>query len=337
MNRGGLSLYGVVILAWALGVPLCSAQSPKLEKEITGLYTGPVFTPDGKAVALLAGDGSVVLWNYESGKKVVLKGSVKHSDYRPLAFCPDGKTLATVGSDNAVRLWDAATGKEVRKLTGHAKAIHWLRFGVDGKELLTASWEEEVLKRWEVETGKEISSYKVGQAWACAVSPDGKMVATGNLDGSVYLWDLGTGRQIRRLDAGRSNVSQVAFCLEGKRLLSLSHNTGTVKHWEVETGEYKFGSSYSGIEPAVGLIAVSPDSKVLAVGVQGHGQVFLQTLDNRKLGTITMMSEPKSRVFLPGVAFSPDSRRMAVVYGYQQGETEGGGVKLFDISTLGKK
>lgn len=337
MNRSSLSLYAVVLLAWVLPVPFSAAQSPKLEREIKGYYSSPVFSPDGKAVALLSGDSSVVLWDCESGKEMVLKGTVKHGIFRPLAFCPDGKTLATAGSDNTVRLWDASTGKEVGTLKGHAKDIIWLRFSADGKELFSASWEDGLVKQRDVATGKEVRSFNVDQAGAYAVSPDGKTLATGNLDGSVALWDLGTGKQIRKLDAGQSTVTNVAFCLEGKRLLSLSDNSGTVKHWDVATGEYKFGFGYTGIEPEVGSIAVSPDNRVLAVGVREYGQVILQTLDNDKLDTITLVSGPKARAGQPGVTFSADSRRMAVSYSYSQGESGGSGVKLFDVSALGKK
>ncbi len=82
---------------------------------------------------------------------------------------------------------------------------------------------------------------------------------------------------------------------------------------------------------------MSPASRVLAVGVREYGQVILQTLDNEKLDTITVVSGPKVRAGLPGVTFSADSRRMAVSYSYSQGENGGAGVKFFDVSTLGKK
>src|SRR5262249_20922876 len=56
------------------------------------------------------------------------------------------------------------------------------------------------LHRWDLAAGKELDRIKVNLPWAAvgerpfaeslAVSPDGRLAATGHFDGAIYLWDL---------------------------------------------------------------------------------------------------------------------------------------------------
>jgi WD40 repeat protein len=67
-------------------------------------------------------------------------------------------------------------------------------------------------------------------AFGAAFSPDGKFVLTSGRDGTARLWDITTGREIRRLTGHTNEVRDVAFSPYGKYILTASED-GTARLW----------------------------------------------------------------------------------------------------------
>ncbi len=90
------------------------------------------FSPDGKKLAGGLGDGSVVLWELESGKEPrTLSGTRERAC---VAFSPDGKTLAC-GTGDTITLWDVESGKQLKVMTSLNDSITSVVFSPDGKTL----------------------------------------------------------------------------------------------------------------------------------------------------------------------------------------------------------
>ena len=69
-----------------------------------------------------------------------------------------------------------------------------------------------------------------------AFSRDGKTAASGSgRDNTIRLWDLKTGKEVRRID-NANGVNEMAFSPDGRRLLSC-HEDGTLRWWDVATGK----------------------------------------------------------------------------------------------------
>jgi WD40 repeat protein len=63
-----------------------------------------------------------------------------------------------------------------------------------------------------------------------ALTPDGKVLATGSYDRTVKLWDVATGKEIATLRGHKDEVHAVAFSPDGKFLASASTDK-TAKLW----------------------------------------------------------------------------------------------------------
>jgi WD40 repeat protein len=63
-------------------------------------------------------------------------------------------------------------------------------------------------------------------------SPDGKTILSGSSDCTVRLWDVATGKELRRFVGHKDSVIGVAYSHDGKRVLSASDD-GTVRLWQM--------------------------------------------------------------------------------------------------------
>jgi hypothetical protein len=94
-----------------------------------------------------------------------------------------------------------------------------------------------------VETASGVDLHKVGladQVFAAAFSPDGRTVAVsaGQLRGTIYLFDVPTGRGLLRLRGHESRVRSLAFSPDGTKLASGQWDS-TALVWDVSAARRK--------------------------------------------------------------------------------------------------
>jgi len=287
----------------------------KTGQEITRIYDNVnvwsvSFSPDGKYVITDTGD----IWNALTGKEVILLPE----DEDAIVFSPDGKYILSGGkyqygkSDNKNDLFfvrEIATGREVTHIT-HNSRVAFAKFSADGKLITSAGCEkaensgscvQSVAVVWDVQTGKQIVSLTIDDAWFIDFSPDGQYALSTGRDNIVRLWDVNTGKEISHV-AHMAGVSQIQFSPNGKYVASGSFD-GTAHVWEILTGEE---IAYMPHTKGVGSVAFSPDGKYLATG-GGDNFARLWKIDARH-EVARMEQDDQVSLF----AISPNGRYVAI-------------------------
>ncbi len=69
-----------------------------------------------------------------------------------------------------------------------------------------------------------------------AIAPDGRKALTGGFDRMMRLWDVESGRELRRFEGHAGPVVAVAFAPDGRRALS-GASDNTMRLWDADTGK----------------------------------------------------------------------------------------------------
>ena len=156
-----------------------------------------------------------------------------------VAFSPKVQLIA-VGRYGEVELLNPVTRAVIRKLTGIKGKANAVAFSPDGDAVYAAGGEAGIVgevKRWKTSDGTLQQSFEghLDAAYALAVSPDGKLIATGAYDQKIRLWDTATGKEVALLKGHNGVVNGLSFRPDGKVLASASADR-TVKLWSIPTG-----------------------------------------------------------------------------------------------------
>jgi RNA polymerase sigma factor (sigma-70 family) len=196
------------------------------------------FAPDGRSLAVALPDRSVLLLDVATGEERV---SLKPKDdgFPHITFRPDGKALALSGSSPLVQLFDTREGTALFELQTPLKAVNRMTFSGDGKKLLTAGRFDEPAVIWDLSTRKELcrltGSGVEHDPRCAAISPDGKLIAIGSQFKYVVLYEVATGKEVRRLLTWPTCLN-LMFSPDGQTLLA-GTGGGEITQWEVATGK----------------------------------------------------------------------------------------------------
>jgi len=163
----------------------------------------------------------------------------------------------------------------------------------------------ETLNTLEIKLLKSIHAHG-GRATSVAISPDGKLLASGSDDATIKLWDIAKGSLLFTLNSHTSYVWGLDFSPDGTVLASASDDN-TIKLWSVSNG-----SLIRTIKSNAGFACVefSPDGSLLASGSVDRTVKLWDPVTGREVRTLHGHGDD---VF--AVAFSPDGSTLASASG----------------------
>jgi len=191
------------------------------------------YSPDGKHLVTGEQDGTLILWNSQLNfTDNVLLATHGPGGVSAIVYLPGsgGKRLLTTGGDGKIIERSAADLSSVRTLATLTKPVRALAVSPDGKKAITA--DDATIRVWDLATGAERTWGASGAILTLAISPDNTRLITGDVGGTIRLWDIAKGCEIVHFDGHKKAVKSIAFLLQGRQAVSGSDD-GTVRLWEL--------------------------------------------------------------------------------------------------------
>jgi WD40 repeat protein len=303
------------------------------------------FNSTGELLAGALGNGTAMIWNVQTGKKV--HSLTGHSGgVFGITFNSYNRLFATSSEDKRIRLWDVDmdTKYKLHVLRGHKNIINDLSFVANDHYLVSAS-SDQTLRVWDTKTGittgvlqghnaavSGISSHK-GQIFSAShdgtvrrwdmdfphqqvvdlpfkpfstsIAPDGNSVAVGFYDGALRLYSLPDTQLLWEYGEAHTNKVTRLTFNAEGNLLASAGIDNTAKLWQVQEKKLQEQQTFTGHYSAVHAVAFSPDSKILATASY-DGQIGLFTVGTEEKQFIERAHDGK----VESVAFDSSGTRL---------------------------
>jgi WD40 repeat protein len=224
-------------------VTICDLEKRTVAHSLTGhgeAITAASFSADGRQLISGDGNGDVKIWDIASSKNTrTFKGNQRGANV--VTFSPDGRRAFDGTDDNRIHIWNLATGREEKNLRMLIGPVQAMALSPDGRHVAAGPYSQLLVKRWEIETGKELPRLESGVAGRFISVTDLKYAATGDhvlaatSNNQFVVWDVDSGQKKIDISVRDQDFKSIAFSGDGRRLVTVD-DAGVIRHWDRRTG-----------------------------------------------------------------------------------------------------
>jgi WD40 repeat protein/uncharacterized caspase-like protein len=248
---------------------------PGLAKVLPGDYRELVVSPDG-AIGLVREKSGSAVFNTQSGE-IRWRLPKDAEGYHGADFSADDRFLIT-GDFGSLKIWDTATGRV--RASAKVENMNGLKFLPDGKSflILGTSFKGYVVEHRSLDGARLLRKMERPGAGTlvdvAAVNETGSLAIISGHDGVLRLWNLGNGSLVREYRGHTHPVDNVAFAMDGRRIVSRSSDG--IRVWNTDTGELLV--TYL-IVNEVDWLAITPEGFFAASGDGAQALSIVQGLE----------------------------------------------------------
>jgi WD40 repeat protein len=281
----------------------------------TDYVYGVAHLPGGKRIITCSADGSLRLWDLESGAQIggEWRDEGDKAGIKTMALSPNGKILASGSDDGTVSLWNIEMGKVVLKWK--AEGVRLVCWSPDGERVNTVSGSRDgpTVRVWDVKlvkSGEPLQSLNpIGtghrHVFAVNYSPEAKMIATGGHNEGIKIWDAKTCRLLSKIELDRyRSVYSLAWTSDEKRLIA--GLIGSIRIFDTATWQQIAVLDGHSQEWSVNSLTLFPNDRFLA------STSFDQTVRLWNLDTNLQVGPPlQHENYVKCAAFSADGKLLS--------------------------
>jgi WD40 repeat protein len=247
-------------------------------------------------------DAVTIVWDLSTLKPVARLQEGHTADVYSVAFSADGSSIVSGSKDRTGRVWDVATGVQTACFLEGGESITGAAFVAGTDLVLTASGDrfKEIEdrkvfgavggKRMDTEKGRGLVllwnradyfgwplEHHTRSLDGLAIDNEGQRFVSGSADGSVRLWDVDSGAQLRLFTGHTSAVTCVALSADRRKVAAAGAN-GVIRVWDADRLDPAI--LLEGHQKGIGELAFLPAGDRL-LSVSGDRSVRLWALATR--------------------------------------------------------
>ena len=223
-----------------------------------------------------------------------------------LAFLPNDLQLASLSGDLVLSLWNAGNGALVDTLTNPGDRVYNVAFSRGADLLAVGNQPAYAVGLMDARNGQLLSTLKGNNAFIMKLvfSPDGTLLASGDLKGTIIIWNVESGEEVGKFLA-KSTVDSLTFSPDGTLLASGNAEGNTdIQLWDVISGEEL--QTLRGHNNNVYNLVFTPDGAQL---FSSSGDLTIKLWDLESGQEIRTLTGHRHKVY--GLALSPDGTLLA--------------------------